>query len=1037
MVLSVFSMPRIVAMLLACGLASVVQTTSAQDTPPVAPPAVPAPDKKEDFRPWAEVSKGFEKIVSTADGQSFYTLYKKDKDSSLLAELPRGFESQRHFFAMTVATGQDYAGLQAGDIYVYWKRIDNRLVLIEPNVDTKSTGDQESKLSVKGLFTDRVILDIPIVTMGPSGQPVIDLKDLLVGKGTIFFGPELSNANGRLATIKKAKAFPENIEIAYEMPAQGGRLKSFHYSISLLKDSPTYKPRLADSRVGYFTTTYRDLGKFTHKEKWVRYVNRWHLEKKDASRKLSPPKEPIVFYVDAAVPARYRRYVRDGIIVWNKAFEKVGILDAIEVRQQDAETGAYMELDSEDVRYNFVRWLSNDQGTAIGPSRVNPNTGQILDADVILTDGWIRHFWVQYTDFMPELAMEGLSAETVNWLDKNPKWDPRVRMADPVDRDAIIANNLRRVASGARKGVVAYGGLPTHLSDSAARDASRDANRMMGSSEFDGLVNRTSQVNGLCMASRGKAFDMAYARMSFELLADDLLAIDPDTTTPKEEVKKDEKKDGAKKDTDTVTDTKAEEAKREEAKKEEAKKEEKKFDTLDGIPDWFVGPLLADLVQHEVGHTIGLRHNFKASSQFTFAQINSDEVKGKKAFTSSVMDYTPVNFPSPDGKLRGDVAMIDVGDYDYWAIEYGYTFGDPKEVAKKGAQPGHDYGTDEDVGGPDPSIQRYDFAKDPLTYAKSQLELATYHRGRLLDKFVKDGESFAKVRRGYEMTLAMQTRGLTMLTPWIGGAFVTRDQKGDPGARAPITVVPAQAQRDALKYVIDTSFNDEVYGLTPKLLENMTVDKWLDGGGIGEARQENTYSVHDRIGGIQAMVLTRLMNPTTLRRILDNEFQVPADQDALTLPEMLDTVSNAVWSELNNGSSGSFTARKPYISSLRRNLQREHLDRLIDLTLPSTGSTEAFKAISNLAVFRLRQLNETITGIIGEKSDKGGTLDAYSMAHLSEAKMRIGKALDAQYIYNQAPAGGGGFPFFLFGNEPVAPILPVQMGDETTSPRNP
>ena len=403
-------------------------------------------------------------------------------------------------------------------------------------------------------------------------------------------------------------------------------------------------------------------------------------------------------------------------------------------------------------------------------------------------------------------------------------------------------------------------------------------------------------------------------------------------------------------------------------------------------------------------------------------------MKGQKAFTSSVMDYTPVNFPGPDGKMTGDVAMITVGDYDMWAIEYGYGFGDPKEVAKRAAEPGLDYGTDEDVGGSDPSIQRYDFSKNPMDYAKSQFELAKYHRARLIDKFVKDGESFAKVRRGYEITLSMQTRAITMLSPWIGGAFVNRELKGDPGARAPIVVVPAAQQRECLRQIIETSFYDEVFGLTPELLEKMTVDKWLDGGGIGDARQENAYNVHDRIAGVQAMVLTRLMNPTTLRRVLDNEFRTPADQDMLTLSELLDTVSTAVWSEIEKEPSGGYTVRKPYISSLRRNLQREHLDRMIDLTMPSASSAEASKAISNLAVFRLRELAKKIEQIVGEKGDKGRKLDAYSLAHLSEAKLRIEKALDAQFIYNQNGAGGG-FPFgMMFGQPAQAEVIkPVQM----------
>ncbi len=94
-----------------------------------------------------------------------------------------------------------------------------------------------------------------------------------------------------------------------------------------------------------------------------------------------------------------------------------------------------MEKDPEDVRYNFIRWLNNDVGTAIGPSRVNPLTGQILDADIILTDGWIRHFWFQFHKELPDIAMEGFSPETLAWLEHHPRWDPRVRLAPPSERN--------------------------------------------------------------------------------------------------------------------------------------------------------------------------------------------------------------------------------------------------------------------------------------------------------------------------------------------------------------------------------------------------------------------------------------------------------------------------------------------------------------------------------------------------------------------------------------------------------------------------
>src|SRR5262249_39739513 len=77
---------------------------------------------------------------------------------------------------------------------------------------------------------------------------------------------------------------------------------------------------------------------------------------------------------------------------------------------------------------------------------------------------------------------------------------------------------------------------------------------------------------------------------------------------------------------------------------------------LDGVPEWFVGPLLVDLVAHECGHTLGLRHNFKGSSIYTLAQINSADVKGKKSFSGSVMDYVPVNINVPDAKKLEEYA---------------------------------------------------------------------------------------------------------------------------------------------------------------------------------------------------------------------------------------------------------------------------------------------------------------------------------------------------------------------------------------------
>ena len=513
--------------------------------------------------------------------------------------------------------------------------------------------------------------------------------------------------------------------------------------------------------------------------------------------------------------------------------------------------------------------------------------------------------------------------------------------------------------------------------------ASADA-RLIGDDEFDGL-NSASQINGMCLAADGLSFDLAVMKMTMELLQAQ------ETPPVAEGEKKDEKA---------------------EEKKDETPKEQ----MLDGMPESFVGPLIAHLVAHEVGHTMGLRHNFKASSVYTLGQINSDEIKGKKQLAGSVMDYIGTNMRLDSGAVQGDYCMTGVGPYDMWAIEYGYTTGDLKPILARVAEPELAYATDEDTGGPDPLARRYDFTKNPLEFAEEQNRLAAHHRSKLLTGFLKDGDSWDRVRYGYEMILAMQTKSLSMMAGWVGGAHINRDKKGDPNGRKPVEVVPVDTQRKALNFVLNNAFKDESFGLTPELVTAMGLDKWSDN--MSSMMEESTWPIHDRIMGIQASALTSLMNPTILKRVYDNEVRTPADQDSLTLPELLNTVSGSVWTELEAKAEGEYTARKPLISSLRRNLQREHLERLITLTLPGSSQGAAGRTISTLAGEQLRQIVKKIEAAQAASADKH---DPYTTAHLAQAKDRITKALDASYILNPSSGGGGGGGIrFIFGNEAPA-----------------
>ena len=388
---------------------------------------------KPEFPSLEKVTKDFTEVKTSDGSKPYMRLWKNSKTGKLLGELPKDYQKARQFIAPTVSSGEQFAGLQSDAFYVYWKRYGKRVALVQENLAVKGS-DEESKSSVKRLFTDKVLLSLPIMAMGKSG-PVIDLNQLLIGNASTFLYIRPQNS---LVTIKKAKVFESNVEIAFEVPTSGGTLKTLHYSISPIKGSPGYKPRKADERIGYFTTSYSDYGKYKDDEINVRYINRWNIQKREKDLKLSPPKKKIRFYIEHTTPVRYRRWVRKGILAWNKAFENVGIEGAIEVVQQDAEAeDGHMDKDPEDVRYNFVRWLNNNVSTAIGPSRVNPLTGEILDADIVLTDGWIRTFEGQFSEMLPDIAMDGVTPETLAWYAENPNWDPRVRMANPSNRDFV------------------------------------------------------------------------------------------------------------------------------------------------------------------------------------------------------------------------------------------------------------------------------------------------------------------------------------------------------------------------------------------------------------------------------------------------------------------------------------------------------------------------------------------------------------------------------------------------------------------------
>ncbi len=869
--------------------------------------ALPALAQDDEFPPFDQVAQEYEPVSTGHEGPGWWRVWKRDRDAQLLAELPADFDGQRFFLTGTIAAGVDEVGVYPqytmwggnAERYVYWSRFDKSLALIEPNTFVKSSGDEQSQAAAARVHTDRVAAQVQILCMGPGGGPVIDLDEFLYSQSGDMFGYLAMGMNPSLARLDKVKAFPLNTEVAITLPVMDGRFATLHYSASRVEGDADYQPREADRRVGFFYTFHTDPAKNDGESQTRRYITRWNLQKAAPHLKLSPPVKPVVFYIEHTTPLRYRRWVRDGILEWNKAFERVGISGAIEVQIQDAASGAHMDKDPEDIRYNFIRWTNSNMGYAIGPSRAHPETGQILDADIVMDEGFVSGWASEYLTILADEAMRGYGPASLAWFDQNPDWDPRV----------ILGTRHKAPVAPAKSAI-------PHT-----------------------LRGRVHPLG--CRCAAGKTLDVAVARALFSMR-------DEDEADPEE-------------------------------------------DALDGLPESFIGPLIKDVIMHEVGHTLGLMHNFKASSIYTYDQINSEEWKGRKPLAGSVMDYLPTNI-APKGTTQGDYGMIGIGPYDFWAIEWGYTSADPAEVVKRVAEPELAFRSDEGVGGSDPHAQVWDLGADNLKRAQKELELVAQIRARILDKVVKDGDSWAKSRRAYMLTFSRQFFAASSAASWIGGAHVHRDFKGDPNARDPVVPVPIAEQRKALKFVLETSFRDAAYGITPELLAKMTDDQWWDEWSWWGPAAEPDWTPNDLVLNVQRSILSRLMSPDTLQRLYDNELRFPAGDDVVTIPELLDALRAEVWAEIIKPPSGSFTARKPLASSFRRNLQREHLARLVSLATNGAWGGASGGTLEDVARQQLRDLKSILDAAPVDRADP------YSRAHLNECKERVNRALDAIYV---------------------------------------
>ena len=346
---------------------------------------------------------------------------------------------------------------------------------------------------------------------------------------------------------------------------------------------------------------------------------------------------------------------------------------------------------------------------------------------------------------------------------------------------------------------------------------------------------------------------------------------------------------------------------------------------------------IKSLALHEVGHTLGLNHNFKASFLHNNDDIHNPEITSRVGITSSVMEYAPINL-APLGKEQGDYYDVVPGPYDIWAIRYGYTPNLDQEqlnnIIKESIKPELMFANDsESMGYPgygvDPRAMTNDLSNDPIEYSINRINLLNNVQENLPEKLKNNVNSWEEYRNAHAVLMRSYDRALNIISRYIGGIYVERSNPQNKSTKDPYTPVPYSYQKKAMAALTEHAFSTEAFPINPKLLRLVQVER-RDQDLWGE--QEDPQ-IHKLILSMQTRVLNHLLNAKTLYRLSDTGLY----GNAYSVDEMIGDLTKAIF-------SGD---PKNQVSTIRRNLQVNYVRRLIEIM-----SQDYYDELSTTAVYK-------------------------------------------------------------------------------------
>ncbi len=830
----------------------------------------------------------YTKLIKDAEKyEGFFDLYQKE--SNLYISVPKERLDKKFLMNFEIATGIGSSGLYGGTmlnifegLLVSFEKHEGKIFLIQhPHRYTAEEGTPEAK-AVELTFGESVVETAEIEAFNQdSTRMLIDAYDWFVGdlshiSQRVSFAVSNDGRPGRISFdksrshLQEIRSFPDNVNIQARLTFNNSELRaprtvadgryipvSVFYTMVRLPEEPM-EPRIADDRVGYFMTVHKDFTDDTETF-FNRYVNRWRLECSDevGPDGLCEPKEPITYYIDHTVPVEYRDAMMAGVEAWSEAFEAAGFKNAVQAKMLPDSVVA------EDIRYATLRWNVSDQPGygAIGPSVVDPRTGEVLDADILFEASMLLGDKETYREVV----------------------EPRTAVDEIFN---VSSSELKKMSRGAEM------------------------------KSFYTSINMQLNLAQSLMIARG--------------------LIEPG----------------------------------------------------DSVPEEYVNQVLKWVTMHEVGHTLGLRHNFRGSIDTPMDKLYNEAWAEKNGVFNSAMEYPMVNINPESESMDAYYYNPGVGSYDKWAIAYGYTTSDAeaKQIARQVAQDGHAYGTDEDArgsGAVDPYINVYDLGSEPLVWGRNRADLLQRLIKRIPEIALEDNEAYYEATELFNSYLYQYARTLTPAIKFIGGQHQYRDHVGDPDGRAPFVPVSRTKQQEALDMLIEYALAEDAVQLPQEVYQKFGADRWSHWGNRNTFAGRIDYPLHRMMVGIQSSLIEALLDPVRLARIRDTEVKF-GTENTITIPDLMSQLTNAIWSEVWDSPGSN-------IESNRRDLQRAYLSELIELTVntPARAPADA----RSVARHQLKELNDKITARLTPPTYD---FNDYTRAHLEESKARIEAALEAE-----------------------------------------